>query len=44
MIENKTDIENETENYLDYLFYIKCYLAHTHPDLSKLFSDSKEEL
>ena len=40
----EADIENETENYLDYLFYIKCYLAHTHPDLSKLFPDSKEEL
>ena len=41
---SEADIENETENYLDYLFYIKCYLAHTHPDLSKLFSDSKEKL
>ena len=40
----EADIESETENYLDYLFYIKCYLAHTHPDLSKLFSDSKEKL
>ena len=40
----EVDIENETENYLDYLFYIKCYLAHTHPDLTKLFPDSKEEL
>lgn len=40
----EADIESETENYLDYLFYIKCYLAHTHPDLSKLFPDSKEKL
>lgn len=40
----EVDIENETENYLDYLFYIKCYLAHTHPDLTKLFPDSKEEV
>jgi len=40
----EADIENETENYLDYLFYIKCYLAHTHPDLTKLFPDPKEEL
>ena len=40
----EADIENETENYLDYLFYIKCYLAHTHPNLEELVFSSKEEL
>ena len=40
----EADIENETENYLDYLFYIKCYLAHTHPNLDDLVSGSTEEL
>lgn len=40
----EVDIENETENYLDYLFYIKCYLAHTHPNLEELVFSSKEEL
>lgn len=40
----EADIENETENYLDYLFYIKCYLAHTHPNLEELVTSSKEEL
>lgn len=38
---SEADIENETENYLDYLFYIKCYLAHTHPDLAELVSRLK---
>ena len=40
----ETDIENETENYFDYLFYIKCYLAHTYPNLEELVSSSKEAL
>lgn len=40
----EADIENETETYLDYLFYIKCYLAHTHPNLEELVTSSKEEL
>ena len=40
----EADIENETENYLDYLFYIKCYLAHTFPNLEYLVSGSTEEL
>ena len=39
----EADIENETENYLDYLFYIKCYLAHTYPNLEELVSSSTEE-
>ena len=39
----EADIENETENYLDHLFYIKCYLAHTHPNLEELVFSSKEE-
>ena len=34
------DIENETEGYWDYLFCVKCYLAHTYPDLSNLLPDS----
>lgn len=40
----EADIENETENYLDYLFYIKCYLAHTHPNLEELVTSTKEDL
>lgn len=40
----ESDIENETEDYLDYLFCVKCLLAHTHPDVTTLISYPKEDL
>ena len=40
----ESDIENETEDYLDYLFCVKCLLAQTHPDVTTLISYPKEDL
>ena len=40
----ESDIENETEDYLDYLFCVKCLLAQTHPNVTTLISYPKEDL
>lgn len=33
------DIENNTEEYLDYLVRIQRYLEHTHPEICELFPE-----